>query len=434
VKYGQQWFLAGLGVLFLVTSFAYDAKVRKPRNGETSRSAIVRWQNQLLSLDSGENIYERHTYPNPPIMAIMLRPLADMSPLAAARLWYWLKVAFTLASFYFAFRLAEDAGYPFPPWAKALTVALSMRPIIGDLMHGNVNILILFLVLGGLMLYRLGRDFAAGVTIALAVACKVTPALFIPYFVWKRAWMTLAGLAVGLGLFFFVVPGAVLGWSDNWELLRSWFNQMVWPYLAGGVVTSEHPNQSLPGLVARLFTNAPSFTEFQVDKYVPTAFHTIVDLGPAAKWIVKGVMALFCVMVVLLFRTPTDKPRTRSGIGAECALIMLGMLLFSERTWKHHAVTLLLPFAVLSYQLAMTRSVRLRVSIASILAVSFGLMAATSTGLLPDEWAKLAQVYGAYTISFFLLGLGVAAVLTCGPRASAAGSLGDTNDAMSFAA
>ncbi len=434
MSYGQRWFLAGLGLLFLVTSFAYDAKVQKPRNGETTRSAIVRWQNQLLSLDSGENIYELHTYPNPPIMAIMLRPLAELPPLAAARLWYWLKVAFTLASFYFAFRLCEEAGYPFPPWAKALTVALTMRPIVGDLMHGNVNILILFLVLGGLMLYRLGRDFAAGVTIALAIACKVTPALFIPYFVWKRAWLTLAGIAVGLAFFFFVIPGALLGWSDNLELLRSWFNQMVWPYVAGGVVTSEHPNQSLPGLVARLFTHSPSFNTFEGDKYVPTAYHTIVDLGSAAKWLVKGAMALFVLMVVTLFRTPTEKPRTRAGLGAEFALIMLGMLLFSERTWKHHAVTLLLPFAVLSYHLAMTQSPRMRVAIVAILAASFGLMAATSTGLLPDEWAKLAQVYGAYTISFLLLGFGSAAVITCGPRASAAGPVSCVNGAMPNAA
>ena len=32
--------------------------------------------------------------------------------------------------------------------------------------------------------------------------------------------------------------------------------------------------------------------------------------------------------------------------------VVLGMLLFSERTWKHHCVTLMLPFAVLAYYLA----------------------------------------------------------------------------------
>ena len=237
--------------------------------------------------------------------------------------------------------------------------------------------------------------------IALAIACKITPALFIPYFVWKRSWLALAGVAVGLGLFFFVIPGAVLGWSDNWELLQSWFKQMVWPYIAGGGVTSEHPNQSLPGLVARLFGANPSFNTFEGDKYVPTAYHTIVDLGAGTKWIVKGAMALFVLLVVLLCRTPTTKPRMRAGLGAEYALIILGMLLFSERTWKHHAVTLLLPFAVLSYHLALTESRTLRFKIVAILGVTFALMAATSTGLLPDDWAKLRKSMGRTRFHFY---------------------------------
>ena len=33
-------------------------------------------------------------------------------------------------------------------------------------------------------------------------------------------------------------------------------------------------------------------------------------------------------------------------------IVILGMLTFSERTWKHHCVTLMLPFAVLCYYLA----------------------------------------------------------------------------------
>ncbi|MFL5329042.1 MAG: glycosyltransferase family 87 protein [Gemmataceae bacterium] len=413
----QRCFVACLLLFFAAVSGMYAAKVLTPRNGETTRSAIVRWREQLQGLDSGENIYARYTYPNPPIMAIMLRPLAELPPLTGALLWFALKVGFTLAAFAFVFRLAEDDGVPFPPWAKAVTVLLSLRPVLGDLMHGNVNLFILFLVAGGLMLYRRRWDFTAGLLIALAIACKVTPALFLPYFVWKGAWRTVAGIFAGLGLFLFVVPGIVLGWSENWELLNSWVNQMVTPYLMG-VVTSEHPNQSLPGLIARLFTHSPSFIEFQNDQPVPSAYHTIVDLGPAAKWIGKGAMGLFVLAVVTKCRTRTE-PRTRSGLGAEFALITLGMLLFSERTWKHHAVTLMLPFAVLCYQMAVTESPRWRARLITTLSAAALLMATTSTGLLPDDWAKLAQVYGAYTFTFLLLAVACVWILSLSPNAPA---------------
>ena len=45
-----------------------------------------------------------------------------------------------------------------------------------------------------------GWDIAAGLSLALGIACKVTPALFLPYLVWKRAWKTLAATAAEGGL------------------------------------------------------------------------------------------------------------------------------------------------------------------------------------------------------------------------------------------
>ena len=50
------------------------------------------------------------------------------------------------------------------------------------------------------------------------------------------------------------------------------------------------------------------------------------------------------VLVLFACRTPRDD-RVGWRLPAEFSVIFLGMLLFSERTWKHHAVTLLLPWA-----------------------------------------------------------------------------------------
>jgi hypothetical protein len=398
----ERWFLTGLLALFAGVSVQYTLKVLTPRNGETNRSAIVRWREQILQLDAGENIYERFTYPNPPIMALMLRPIAELPPVAGALFWYYLKVGLALGSFLLAFRLAKDAGVSFPAWAQGLTVLLSLRPVLGDLMHGNVNLLIVFLVLSGLALYRRGRDWSAGVVIALAIACKVTPALFLPYFIWKRSWRTVAGMIVGLAMFLFVMPGLCLGWSENIELLRSWIEQMVVPFVAGGQITSEHSNQSLPGLVQRMLTHSPSSSGFEGDNYVALAYHNVAELDTAARWIIKILMAIFAVGLLTTCRTPTDNRRS-AKLGAESAIVLLGMLLFSERTWKHHAVTLILPFAVLCFQIAAGQlNQRLRAAVVVTLVVSALLMAVTSTALMPEDWAKLAQVYGAYTCVFLM--------------------------------
>src|SRR5205085_1119832 len=114
---------------------------------------------------------------------------------ACALVWFYLKVAMTLLALRWVFALVEAPGRPFPLGAKVLTALLTLRPIAGDLQHGNVNLFILFLVAGFLYLLHRRRDFLGGLVLALAVSCKVTPALFVPYLAWKRAWRALAGCA-----------------------------------------------------------------------------------------------------------------------------------------------------------------------------------------------------------------------------------------------
>jgi alpha-1,2-mannosyltransferase len=306
----------------------------------------------------------------------------------------------------------EDPDRPFPAWAKALTILLSLRPILGDLSHGNVNLFILFLVVSALYGFHRGRDYLAGSTLALAIACKITPALFVPYFLWKRAWKTLAGCLAGLVMFLVIVPGYFLGSERNLDLLSSWTRQMVTPFVLQGTVTSEHPNQSLPGLVFRLATHNPSFLD---GKGEPLRYDNLAAWSPrSAGWIIKGCMAAFALLIAWSCRTPTTD-RQGWRLAAEFSLVILGMLLFSERTWKHHCVTLILPFAVLAYYLAVCRpGRRLRAYLLGSLAAVFLLTISTSTNGIWDVLdgaAKQAQVYGAYVWAHLVLVAALVVVL-----------------------
>ncbi|MCE9534286.1 MAG: DUF2029 domain-containing protein [Planctomycetes bacterium] len=367
-----------------------------------------------------------------------------IDPILGALTWFYVKAAMAVFCMLWAFRLVETPERPFPAWAKAMTVALSIRPILGDLMHGNINIFILFLVMASLVSFSRGRDFLAGLFLALAIASKVTPALFIGYFVWKRAWRVLIGCSAGLGLFFLFVPAAFLGWDKNHQALHSWVEVMILPFVMGGVVTPEHNNQSLPGLIARMLTSAPSFSTYIGDLYAPLRYDNIVDIGPKnASLVAKGCMAIFALLFVWCCRAPIrqegkTKAEARGGwrLSAEYALVVVGMLLFSERTWKHHCVTLLLPFAVLCYGISALEIGRARrILLVTLLVATVALMSSTSTGIYgenlnrlqnqaeatslaigpaglftatqsgiyTDSPAKLAQVYGGYVWAFFLI-------------------------------
>jgi hypothetical protein len=408
-------FLLALTALVVGMSLKYAAKTARPGDsGGQTRSAFLRWRGMVNDAFAGTNIYVGvHEYPNPPVMAIILRPFAALPPLPGALAWFYLKVAMAVFAAVWVFRLVSPGG-SVPDAAKAVALLLALPPVLGDLSHNNVNIFVLFLVAACLEAVRRGWDLTAGLVLALAIACKVTPLLFLGYFAWKRCWKVLAGCAAGLVLWLAVVPGAAFGWDRNGELLRDWYRLMVERPVLKGEITTEHPNQAIPGFVYRLFTHSPSFVAYPDNIPTPAEYHNVADIGrPAAWWVVKGLTAAFAVAVVVLcrWRVSADHGSRRGWVfAAECSLVVLGMLLFSERTWKHHAVTLLLPFAVLAYcAFAPVFGRRLRAYLAATL-LAVGLLT-TLPGMLPTRAADLAMVYGTHTAAFVLLTAGVCVVL-----------------------
>jgi alpha-1,2-mannosyltransferase len=404
----QRWFVAALLILFAAISVQYSHKAL------TNRSAIVRWLEQLKQWDRGDDIFRDFNYPNPPIMALILSPLAHLPPVAAALTLFYLKVAMTFAVFAWVFRLIQTPACPFPPWAKALTVLLSLRMIAGDLNHGNVNLFILFLVVGALYAFHWRQDGISGLLLALAICCKVTPALFVPYLVWKRAWRTLVACAAGMLLFLFFVPAIRSGWDTNIRELTSWVDGMILPYVRSGLVTSEHQNQSLPGVVFRLATDSPSFGSFDADNhYQALRYDNLVTLTPEqAHLLIKAFMGIFVLVVIWACRTPTTGQQGWR-LAAEYSIVILGMLLFSERTWKHHCVTLVLPFAVVCYQLATgDNSRKMKAFLIGCLVAAGLLIASTSTLAARDDnsltgawdhFGKMAHVYGAFVWAYLVL-------------------------------
>jgi hypothetical protein len=458
---GRFWFYLALGLVFAIVAGQYVIKVATPRKDGLTNSAIQRWAKQFEEMQDGENIHAKYNYPNPPILPQLLTPifkLIEVSPVAGALTWFFLKLGIAVVCFVWAFRLVETPGRPYPEWAKAIAVAAAINPIIGDLKHGNVNIFILFLVMAALYAFSRGKDFVSGLLLALAIASKVTPGLFVVYFGWKRAWRVLIGTAIGLVLFFLVIPSAVFAVQDgspvrgcerNWDALTAWEKGMIEPYLVRGEVTSERENQSLPGVLTRLLRHEPSFSKWIDGVDTPLAYHNFADLdGTTIKWIVRGCQAVFLLLMVILCRAPvrsTNGPLVdvRRGwrLAAEYSLILVGMLLFSERTWKHHCVTLMLPFAVLSYgafAAGFSKRVRLvaRISLFTAAAAvllptvleAFGNLtladvgtvepgARDQLGLNPNSPRELAQVYGAYLWGFIAILVGLATMLRKGLHA-----------------
>jgi hypothetical protein len=384
------------GVALLIAIVAAMFYVNKAGDG---RSAFIRWRHQVLDFWGGVNIYDAQMFPNPPIVPLTLLPLMTLPPVAGALCWFVLKTALTAISVWICFEIIRPPGRPLASWIQAAILFFSLRPILSDLHHGNNNLVILFLIVATLQAWRNGYDVLAGLMLALAITYKVTPALFVPYFAYRRSWRTVWATVLGIGIFLLIIPSLLIGPEFNGQCLGMWWHRMLCPYLTKGVVGDQEMNQSMVGVLTRLSTaprglTGPYARKLEGLNVVTWAPHVV---SVVVKLISLGLVALLAI----LCRTKAER-RTDPRMMGEFALVVLTMLFVSERSWKHHYVTLLLPYTYLLYEFGVARGVTTRARVLISVAVwgSVLLMATTSNDLsgrlVQPEAHKIAQGYGMF--------------------------------------
>jgi hypothetical protein len=323
--------------------------------------------------------------------------------------WFGIKVVLTTIALVVCMEMVRSRDRSFPPLFQSAVLLLSLRPILGDLHHGNINLLILFLIVAMFQAWRHSQDVLAGLLLGLAISYKVTPALFIPYFAYKRSWRTVGSTFLGLVLFLLIVPSLIIGPRFNFECLQMWWHRMLTPFLVEGSTSPQEVNQSMMGVLTRLLTEiTPGTNRYDVHldvNLVAWPPHLVSYLIKALAVGLVGLLAFFC-------RTGTEDRRVPRLLG-EVSLVVLTMLFISERSWKHHFVTLLLPYTYLVWELySPLKRPGPRYAIGTALGLSFLLMATTSTELgglfAGGRGHEIAQGYGMFLWAAVVLYIAVA--------------------------
>ncbi|MEZ5979203.1 MAG: glycosyltransferase family 87 protein [Planctomycetota bacterium] len=418
-----------LGVLFAIATLVQVAK-----KAERGQQALVRWTPQLERLADGGDPYARSEsgavasdgadaggegFPGPPSAGLLLMPFARLGAVPGSVAFGVLKAvcaAFLLAV---ALRLAFEPSRV--PWIAALLVLLGCaRVLASDMAHGNSNLVVAGAIAAAALAHARRMEAMCGFWIALAAGIKLTPALFVVLFLVRRSRAGLIGAASGALFAFAVLPGAAFGFAHGLELVRSWADQMVVPYLEGRHVTllqSEHTNQSLFGLGARLLTDSVAIaargTTWEHDVSI-----AVLHLGEGAFLWVHRVAALAVVAATAFV---VARPRARRDTLGVFALLALATVLVSERSWKQHYVVIALPLAYLAAEALESRGSARRLAAAAF-ALAVLLVGATGSGLLGDRGSDLAEAYGAFTVAALVLWATCAALHLRGPSAEPCGA------------
>lgn len=161
-----------------------------------------------IRLITEDNTHLAFTYP--PLAAILFSGFAMVSLATATSI----ITAITLVLLLCAIYLVLDALDVWPQWAitgesaatrrawLALIItgfaSLHLEPISSNFGYGQINVVIMTMVLADCLPKR--TLLPRGLLVGLAIAIKLTPAVFILYFVIKRDWRAVGTSAVSCGL------------------------------------------------------------------------------------------------------------------------------------------------------------------------------------------------------------------------------------------
>lgn len=299
----------------------------------------------------------------PPLAAIVFSPFAWVSLSAASVIITAITLVLALLSTWIVLtRLAvwpvwtatREPAWWRRTWLSAGIVALAvlyLEPIDANFAFGQINVVLMTLVIADCLPRR--TPWPRGVLLGLAIALKLTPAVFLLYFVLRRdgrAALTAVGTFVAASLL-----GCALAWRDSVEY---WTTTVRHTDRIGSAALNT--NQNIAGALARL----------GLDKSTHFVLWTL---------------ACFAVLGLTIWAVRRVLAAQESTLALMC--VALFGLVVSPVSWSHHwvwALPTVVTGAVLAYR-------RRNVALGVVTAVGVVLMVWIPLELLPQHHEETAS-------------------------------------------
>lgn len=260
---------------------------------------------------------------HPPPAVLFAIPLAWLSYPHATLAWNLLSLVLGAASLWVINRELEVAR-SWRPLLALVPLALMFDPLLSQAFYAQLNLLLLFLIVGAWSALRQNREILAGVCLGTAAAVKLFPALLFLYVLLRGRWRVFgAGMAAGCA---WLAASLVVFGVDAY---RDYVLQVI-PHVDEW--RSSWGNLSLAGWWSRLFDPGTKGGEVVPLGYWPLLART----GTYASALVLTAVASWA----------TWRARGRRQVELSFALFVLTTLLVSPICWNHYLLLLLLPAAL----------------------------------------------------------------------------------------
>lgn len=258
---------------------------------------------------------------HPPVAVVVALPFGLLEYRAAWLAWNLVSLAVLALCLWLLMPPSSEEGalWKCAPLAALL---LTSNPLAQQVIEGQMNLVLLGLIVGAWSADRGARPRVAGMLVGLAAAIKLYPAFLIVYFLARRQWSAV----VAAGVTFAAASLLAIGLFGS-DVFLIYFRDVLPAFRHYG---DNLGNASLPGLWSKAFVGIPG----QVAPWIvaPTAVRLATLLGGVLLAAICGWQA---------WRATDERGRDLAFSAA-----VVGMLLASPITWGHAFVPLVLPLAL----------------------------------------------------------------------------------------
>lgn len=255
----------------------------------------------------------------PPIAAVLFSPLSALSLYWAGIVVTALSLVLLFATIVLTLRSLGYAPKTLLLWAAGAVFALSMvlEPVFSTLDYGQINIVLMAFVAADCLPRR--TRWPRGVLVGFVAAVKLTPAVFVLFFLLRRDFR--AAVLSGISFAAFTLLGFLITFSDS---VTYWTDTL---FDSDRIGTPAYPaNQSITGVLARF---------------------GLEDSVRSVLWIAISCVLLAVAAIAMRKAFASDNIALALGANA-----VLGLLI-SPVSWSHHwvwAVPVMISLGTLAYR------------------------------------------------------------------------------------
>jgi hypothetical protein len=264
--------------------------------------------------------------PFPPVTAMIMLPIAWLSPIEALRVWTVANIALFIVCIYLMASLFGGGlkWNAFLLFASGLALANNFR-------LGQMYLALLFLIAGAYAARARGHYALAGVLLGIGAAFKYFPVIFLPLHIARREWKLTGAMLATVALVYAAGVG-VMGPAVHEE-----FFSRILPHHLGGDIQDPFSAtfQSFSSLFRRLFVYDPALN--------PEPWFA----SPAAYALLLGAVLTVVIASTIAACRAVGRTRGNDALHLQLALVTLAGLLLLPASATYHFLLLVIPLGVL---------------------------------------------------------------------------------------